>query len=186
MTTVLRILVIVALQTAALGYMIYDRVSLLNSPNVVTLKVKPVDPSDTFRGDYVILNYAISEIYTGNVGGEKQFVIGWPAFVTLEQKDGVWTAVAVNAAMPRHAPNQIVLRGDVTNAYATEASAPQTVRLTYGIESFFLPQGKGKLIEDERQKGDLSADIAVNAEGRAAIKSLRRADGQVMYVERLF
>jgi uncharacterized membrane-anchored protein len=186
MTTVLRILLIVALQTAALGYMIYDRVALLSSPNVVTLKVKPVDPSDMFRGDYVILSYDISEIFTGNLGGEKQFIVGRPAYVTLEQKDGAWAPVAVNAAMPAHAPNQVVLRGDVTNAYATETSAPQTLRLTYGIESFFVPQGQGKAIEDERQKGDLDADIAVTAEGRAAIKSLRRADGQVMYVEGLF
>jgi uncharacterized membrane-anchored protein len=58
--------------------------------------------------------------------------------------------------------------------------------LTYGIESFFVPQGQGKVIEDERQKGDLTADIAVDAQGRGTIKALHRADGQAMYVEGLF
>ena len=186
MMSALRILIVVALQTAALGYMIFDRVAMLNSADVVTLKVKPVDPSDMFRGDYVILNYDISEIYTANLAGDHHFVQDGFAYVTLEQKDGVWGAVAVNGVMPARVAGQVVLRGEVKSVYATETSAPPTIRLTYGIESFFLPQGQGKVIEDERQKGDLTADIAVDAQGRGTIKAIRRADGKVIYVEGLF
>ena len=39
--TALRILVVVALQTAALAYMIVDRQAMLNASRVVTLKVGP-------------------------------------------------------------------------------------------------------------------------------------------------
>lgn len=186
MTTALRILVIAALQTAALAYMIFDRVAILNAPNVVTLKVKPVDPSDMFRGDYVILNYDVSDVNANLLPGDDKYVQdGW-AYVTLAPQGGVWSVVAVHASMPPHEPGQVVLRGQVKSMFEAPDSGAAVMRLTYGIESFFVPQGEGKVIEDERQKGDLTADIAVDAEGRGAIKSLRRADGEVMYVESLF
>jgi uncharacterized membrane-anchored protein len=183
MMTGLRILIIVALQTAALGYMIYDRLSVLNSPEVITLKVKPVDPSDPFRGDYVILNYDISTIGTADVAGDDKFVAGGPVFVTLTQRDGAWIVTAVNSQMPARESGTVVLKGTVQNVYGDSSS---TLRVDYGIESFFVPQGQGKAIEDERQKGDLTAEVAVASDGRSIVKSLRRADGQVMFVEGLF
>ena len=45
-----------------------------------------------------------------------------------------------------------------------------------------LAEGMGRDIEDTRQKGDLTADIAIDPKGRAAIKAMRRK-GQVFYVE---
>ncbi len=182
----LRILVIVALQTAALAYMIFDRTSILNSPDVVTLQVKPVDPQDMFRGDYVVFGYDISEIYTGGLAGDHNCADGAWCYVTLTNQNGKWTPAAVNGALPSHAPGSVILRGRATSVWASAVGAPPTVRLLYGIESFFVPQGQGKPIEDERQKGNLTADIAVDPQGRGAIKSLRRANGEVLYVESLF
>ena len=54
--TMIRILIVVALQSAALAYMIVDRQAMLNAGRVVTLKVAPIDPRDIFRGDFVILS----------------------------------------------------------------------------------------------------------------------------------
>jgi uncharacterized membrane-anchored protein len=186
MTVALRILVIVALQTAALAYMIYDRISVFSSSTVVTLKVKPVDPSDMFRGDYVILTYDISMIATNDLPGDDKYVQGGFAYVTLEERDGAWTPTAVNSSMPAQAPGAVVIRGQVDGVMHNSGNEPPQLRLTYGIESFFVPQGQGKPIEDERQKGELTADIAVDAQGRGALRSLRRTDGTVMYVESLF
>ncbi|MBI1212835.1 MAG: hypothetical protein GC190_15340 [Alphaproteobacteria bacterium] len=186
MTIALRILIIAALQTAALGYMIFDRTSILNSPDVVTLKVKPVDPSDMFRGDYVILNYDITMLDLAVLPGDDNYVHdGW-AYVTLGNENGTWVAKAVNNKMPPRAAGTVVLRGRVFSASTSELASPGAMKVEYGIESFFVPQGEGKPIEDERQKGDLTAEIAVDGQGRGAIKSLRRADGKVMYVESLF
>jgi len=187
MTMALRILLVAALQTAALVYMIVDRTAVLGSATVITLKVKPVDPSDMFRGDYVILTYDISTIEPSALPGDDTYAQGGVAYVTLEQRDGVWTPIAVNSAMPAtHPSGTVVLRGQVDRVSYTSDNAPPSLRLTYGIESFFVPQGKGKPIEDERQKGELTADIAVDSDGRAAIKSLRRTDGTVMSSESLF
>ena len=72
----LRIIAIAALQTAVLVYMVFDRTSILNAHDVVTLEVRPVDPQDMFRGDYVVFGYAISEIYTGPLAGDHNCVDG--------------------------------------------------------------------------------------------------------------
>jgi uncharacterized membrane-anchored protein len=181
MTATLRILLVVALQTAALGYMIFDRGAILNSRDVITLKVQPVDPSDMFRGDYVILSYDISQLDLAVLPGDDRFMEGRWAYVTLANHNGVWTPVAVNDTMPARPPGTVVLRGKVESG-----GNGGPLRLTYGIESFFVPQGQGKPIEDERQKGEISADIAIDAEGRGAIKSLRRTDGTVIHTESLF
>jgi len=188
MTMALRILLVAALQTAALVYMIVDRAGVLSSATVITLKVKPVDPSDMFRGDYVILNYEISNLETSALAGDDEpYYRGGYAFVTLEQRDGVWTPIAVNASMlSSRAPGTVVLRGQVETVSSNSGGAPPSLRLTYGIESFFVPQGQGKPIEDERQKGDLTAEIAIDNDGRAAIKSLRRTDGTVLSVDGVF
>lgn len=47
-------------QLGALGWMIADRVRLLQSDRTVILQSEPVDPRSLLSGDYVILNYTIS------------------------------------------------------------------------------------------------------------------------------
>ena len=184
--TALRILLLTAVLSVVLGYMIVDRTSILNSRDVVTLKVKPVDPQDMFRGDYVILNYDISRLETAALAGDDNFSEGGLVYVTVTNQGGVWTPVAVNRAMPNHDQGAVVLRGTVKSASGASATAPPELTVVYGIESFFVPQGQGKKIEDARQKGDLDADIAVDAQGRGAVKALRRDGGETLYVEGLF
>ncbi len=56
----LRLLALALLQTAALGWLLWDRVSILTAPTEIRMTPQPVDPRDLFRGDYVVLRYAIS------------------------------------------------------------------------------------------------------------------------------
>jgi uncharacterized membrane-anchored protein len=64
------LLIFVALvQTAALFKIVYDKDSLLKSGREITLPVKPVDPRDIFRGDYVTLGYDISSLNASQVPG---------------------------------------------------------------------------------------------------------------------
>ncbi len=175
----IRVLIVVALQTMALGYMIYDRQAMLNSSRVVTLKVIPVDPRDIFRGDYVVLSYAISRIDTQTLEGEDRFSSGDTVFVTMQKQGEDWKAVGIRSGVPMMVQGGVPVRATVQ--YADGSS----INLTYGIESYFVPEGTGKAIEDEARKGELSADIAVDAQGRAAIKAMRR-NGKIFYVEGVF
>ena len=171
----LRILLLALVQTIALAYMIVDRQAVLNAGRVVTLKVTPIDPRDPLRGEFVILSYDISRLSTGELQGEDQFNSTDTVYVTLEKKDETWGPVAIGRR-PIATPGGVVIKGTVSRADTG------TLWVDYGIESYFVPQGMGREIETERQKGDLSADIAIDQNGRAAIKAMRRK-GEVFYVE---
>jgi len=57
--------------------------------------------------------------------------------------------------------------------------------MRYGIESFFLPEGEGRELEDARNKERVSVDVALSPSGDAAIKALR-LDGEIIAEEGLF
>lgn len=184
--TIIRILIVVALQTAALAYMIFDRHAMLNSAPVVTLKVVPVDPNDMFRGEYVILSYDISRLDLTKLEGDDTITYNDAIFVTLVPDGETWKPVAVKRGSPFDVQGGIALKGTVETIENEGANnVVQAIRVNYGIESYFVPQGTGKVIEDEARKGELKVDIAVDDKGRGAIKAIRRKDG-VIYVEGIF
>jgi uncharacterized membrane-anchored protein len=185
MTITLRILIAVALQTAALAYMIVDRQTMLNSSRVVTLKVVPVDPRDIFRGDFVILNYDISRLDPTKIEGDDKFGYGDKVLVTLVQSGETWTATAIARGKPVMVQAGVVIQGTVKTFDVNDTGQTTSVDVTYGIESYFVPEGTGHAIEAEARQGNISADIAVDNQGRAAIKALRR-NGQQFYVEGIF
>lgn len=180
-----RVLIVVALQTLALAYMIYDRQQMLDSARVVTLKVVPVDPRDIFRGDYVILNYDISRLDVKTLAGEDRFAPGEIAYVTLQQQGAEWKAVGISHKPLPTVQGGTAIRATVNHGGDETADSRMFVSLQYGIESYFVPQGTGHAIEEEARKGVLSVDVAIDPKGRAAIKGLRR-NGQIFYVEGVF
>lgn len=181
-------LAIVALgQAAVLGWMIWDRASLLSNGREVVLDVIPVDPRSLFRGDYVILGYDISRMKLP--AGAAVPKRGDAFFVTLRRADdGTWRSVAASEQAPaRVEEGDVVLRGRVTYAYQpsrNEADQEANIGLSYGIESYFVPEGTGRTLE--RMVGDrkISAILAVDSRGTAAIKGLM-ADGKRVYEEPL-
>lgn len=186
MTAPIRILFAAAIMTAALIYMIWDRMSLVTTGRIVTLQVVPVDPRDMFRGDYVILSYKISRLDLNQLPGDSDFEGRGAIFVTLEDKGGVWDAVSVARKMPSVAASQAVIRGEITSAYRkAQEDKETTVSIDYGVESFFVPEGKGRPIEDERNKDNVTVDVALGPDGRAAIKTLK-INGQPVHSETLF
>ena len=57
--------------------------------------------------------------------------------------------------------------------------------IKYGIESYFVPEGEGKRLEDLVRERKLQVLVAVGADGEAAIKGLL-IDGALQYEEPLF
>jgi len=178
-----RVLLVALVQTIALAYMIVDRQATLNAARVVTLKVVPVDPMDPLRGEFVILTYGISRLKTDELDGDDTFNTADTIYVTLQSRGEDWSAVAVGHR-PVVVAGGVVIKGTVSyvNEFTVDTKTTTELNIAYGIESFFVPQGMGREIENERQRGDLTADIAIDANGRAAIKAMRRK-GQVFYVE---
>jgi uncharacterized membrane-anchored protein len=181
--TLLRIALLVALQTVALVYMIVDRQIALRSPHVVTLKVVPVDPRDMFRGDYVTLNYDISTIDTRIVKPDRAVHTGETVYVVLHRnpKDGTWQPTALRHDLPTVAEGEVALQGKVNWRWGWDTRSG----IDYGVESYYVPEGTGHAIEDEARKGGISVDVAVDDRGKGVIKALRR-NGKAFYVEGLF
>ncbi len=202
MRRLVMIALVVSIQSALLGVMIWDRLSLLNTGQEVELSVEPVDPRSLFRGDYVILTYRISRLNTGALEGDDAFSRNDHIYVELVEKDSAWLPVAIYRALPTAAtsPGQVYIRGRVASAYPASPTAVPTeteengseapipdgtmLRIEYGIESYFVPEGEGRTLEDARNEERMSVVVAIGRDGSAAIKRLL-LDGIVYHEEGL-
>jgi uncharacterized membrane-anchored protein len=115
---------------------------------VILLKGRPVDPQDLLRGDFLTMNYDISSVplppRTIKADGSEIWVL-------LERKDRYY--VVAQASYEKLSPGaaQILVRG--TSGYNWGPRNDATQRIDYGIEKYFVPEGKGspsfKLMEVE-------------------------------------
>lgn len=173
-------------QSLVLGYMVWDRVNLLRNGREITLDVVPVDPRSLFRGDYVRLGYDITRLDSkllpeadAKAANQRR---GGLVYVTLTQgTDGKWQPTAVRRALvAAHPANEVVLKARYEHAWAFWGTAPVTVR--YGIERFYVPEGRGLDLEKDAREKRLSVVVAVDKSGNAAIKRLL-VDGTPVAIE---
>jgi uncharacterized membrane-anchored protein len=146
-----------------LGLVGFNEVILAFGKTVV-LQTAPVDPRDLFRGDYVMLRYEISTL--SGIPGLGQVHEGDRIYVHLEQRGDVWEATEVSKE--RREEWDICISGEVVDA-------EPRVEVQYGIESYFVPEGKGQDIERAR---DLKVRVSVTNAGKATIKDLI-IDGEI-------
>ncbi|MCE9651307.1 MAG: GDYXXLXY domain-containing protein [Parvibaculum sp.] len=175
------VVALAAVQTLILGWMVMDRIALLRSPDVVTLKSEPVDPRDLFRGDYVTLAYGISRLPLDGMPGETGFDIGDTIYIELAEAPDTWRAVAVYRNYPTPGLGHKVIRGRIVDM----SRNPLVASIAFGIESYFVPEGEGRTLEQERNARNLSVDVALASDGEAAITGIR-IEGELAYQEPLF
>ena len=167
------------LQSVALAYMIIDRQRLLKTGREIALPVIPFDPRDIFRGEYVRLGYNISTL-NPTLTGVKELPAGirksGPVYVTLTPAAaGDWKVKTFAAVPPKVTdPGDAVLKGQVTSLYSGTPDPKEnySIIVRYGIESFFLPEGTGKPLEEKVREHKISTLVALGPDGTAAIKGL--------------
>jgi uncharacterized membrane-anchored protein len=178
------------IQLALLALMIGDRVQILRDGTEVILQTRPVDPRDFLRGDYVTLSYDISQLPAGALKDQPASAHNPIVFVKLApNQDGVYQAVSVHAEPVAVTSPEVLIRGRVTYG----ATCVRKVLLAfcdkllihYGLESYFVPEGEGKKLEQARNDRKLRVVAAVLPSGRAAIKRLM-LDGEPVYDEPWF
>ncbi len=162
------------LHSLALAAMIAMKQWTLATGTEVVLETAPIDPRSLFRGDYVRLNYTISRLTAG-----EGFAPGDDAYVLLRQDQPYWAFVSVHRERPSPPPDHVVLKGRVRSA------AIGDITLSYGIETYFVPEGEGRELERPRPGDIVSLRIAVDRFGKAGIKAVL-VNGEVRYEERLF
>jgi uncharacterized membrane-anchored protein len=184
----LGIVIAFLLQIGLLGWIIVDRANLLRSGQEIRLAVVPVDPHDLFRGDFVTLRYDISTLHNNTLDGDDDFTWQDPIYVTLTQDAaGAWAASAITHAPPASGLYLAGTIDDVTDESGPCAGAATCQRYTvaYNLEQFFVPEGTGRELELLRNEQKIAVDVAVGANGRAALKRLL-VDGTPRYEEQLY
>lgn len=181
MSVRLGLIVAVALQTIALIAIIGVKQWTLATGTPVLLETQPVDPRSLFRGDYVMLRYAINTLDPSLPGMPDVFKEGETLYVTLREDAPFWKPVSVQSTMPEPAPGTVVIKGETRHG----GNSVKTVRMRYGIEEYFVPEGEGREIERPRQGGKVSMLVAVDRFGNAGIKAVL-IDGVTRYEEKLF
>lgn len=181
----LAIAIVALAQTAVLAGMVIDRVQLLRNGREITLPIIPVDPRDLFKGEYVRLSYPVSVVPMSQLDGPRPRENA-AFYVTLEKKpDGTWQTVRMSRDMPNEtSPDRIVLKARASYWPMRGVSADR-VGVRYGIESYFVPEGQGRKLEELAREKKLAALVAVDARGNAAIKGIF-IDGVLQYEEPLF
>ncbi|WP_245583043.1 GDYXXLXY domain-containing protein [Paenibacillus daejeonensis] len=159
--------ILVSLQIAVLAGMAISNAAVGWYGQQITLKTAPVDPRDLFYGDYVVLRYEISSLDASMWTGAGQPSSKDMVYVKLRRsadEGEIYEAVAVSPERPDTAENEAVLRGQVRYA------GGQEIQIRYGLERYYVPEGTGRAIEEERV--NLQAHVRIAPWGQARIMEL--------------
>jgi uncharacterized membrane-anchored protein len=134
-------LIVTAQAAFLLGWAGYHEFLRQNAP-VILLKGRPVDPRDLLRGDYMTMGYEINtpSISDAGVKSGTSHPSGGDAWVLLEKRDGYHVVAKASVERLTPSPAQVLVRGTFGH---NGRAAGQSIRIDYGIERYFVPEGKG-------------------------------------------
>lgn len=115
-----------------LGWATYHENVRRTAPTI-RLKTLPVDPRDILRGDYMILNYEISRV--GKELSRDPNADG-PVFIVLKPEGRHHVVAEVLTVEPTAEDPRLWVHAEASADVAT-------LHLDYGIERFFVPEGRG-------------------------------------------
>lgn len=180
MSTRARFLAAISVQFLLLFSVIGYKQYTIVTGTMVVLQVEPLDPRSLFRGDYVRLTYRISTIDLREVDGSDYFGSDQRVFVELARtEEGAWQAVSVRAKRFDVPDSHVLIRGKSESVgLARDAS---TLRLRYGIEDVFVPEGSGRDVEQARER--VSVEVKVDRYGNAVPRRIL-IDGEPFKLKR--
>ncbi|WP_298958513.1 GDYXXLXY domain-containing protein [uncultured Roseibium sp.] len=135
-----------------------DRFDVQRNGQVVPLELVPVDPRDLLRGDYVIINLAINNL-SKDLSEDGEIAVGDKVFVGLRAGAGK-AAQPIVVTLERDNAGNLAMSGTVRSVTENE------IRIDYGIDAFFLPEGEGRVIE-RLDTSRVLLEIAVTEDGRS-------------------
>lgn len=146
----------IALQVAIIFTVIILKLSILNNGVEVLLQIAPVDPRDLLRGDYVTFQYNISRL--DSYYSQKQKIEnGDTVYVVLRQNGKYWVMKSIQKTKP--AGDDLFIKGKVEG----------DGRIIYGIEQYFIPEGKGQNFNFRNSR---AAAMVVIDDGNAVLKKI--------------
>ena len=149
------ILLFAVVAAQVIGLVVFSSVRqvALTQGREVTLQTVPVDPRSLLQGDYAILDYEIAELPPSL----RYEPVGNTVYVALRECGDVWCDSWHHSRPPDS--GEIFIRGQVNDRR----------RLDFGIGTFFVPEGTGRIVETAR---DVKVVVSLSADGRAVIKQV--------------
>jgi uncharacterized membrane-anchored protein len=161
------LILVLALQSAWLLGTVVVQERALASGKVILLETQRIDPRDLLQGDYLILNYKISNVPTNLFSPpvKKDLPYGTKIFVALAPGTNQFHVVT-RASTNEFAPSadEVLLKGK--SAWERWNSPTNFVHVEYGIERFYVAEGTGN------PTGKLTAQVVVPSSGRGHIKEV--------------
>jgi len=141
----------------------------------VRFEVVPVDPRDMMRGEYIILGYEFSRLpedialldekiksYKTNINVNQKSIDVYVA-LKFNLKEDVYKGIFFGSTPPTKGR---YLRGKLNPSN----------RIEFGIESFYLQQGKGRIYEQAIREKKLVAEVYLSPDGSAQMKQVHILD----------
>lgn len=190
-----KLMLLLAVEVAALAAMIADKQWTLSTGTPVLLQTEPVDPRSLFMGDYARLNYTISQLpLTGEaaLAGDKDFKRHDTVWVALKPEPDGAKAFSVHHQRNAVPTGLIALKGEVDDfdggawvRTGNRQARQHTLFVRYGIEQYFVQEGTGRQIERPTGGEKVTIRVAIDTRGKAGIQAVL-LDGREAYRETLF
>lgn len=164
----------VMVQILIIGFIIIFKLTILGGGTEVLLKIEPVDPRDMLRGDYVTFQYTnVSSISPYVLLQERQIKNGDTVYVVLWKRGKYWVVKNVKKTKPLN--GEIALKGKIVSGRLSidqlkqRANIPD-IRVTYGIEEYFIPEGVGQNFSFSNKEA--FAKVVIDEKGNAVLKEI--------------
>jgi uncharacterized membrane-anchored protein len=131
----------------------------------ITLATVPIDPTDLFYGQYVMLDLEIGRVDISHLDkklkGKLQdgmFIEPPLVYVSLEKdQNGIYQAKRVSETIP----NRIYIKGKMNQVEERDSDNETFVTIDYGIERFYVEEGTGLKLEEQSRRGKVLLKIKV-------------------------
>lgn len=159
-------ILVLALQSIWLLGMVAMQERALATGKVIMLETRPVDPNDPLRGDYLILNYKISDVPVDLFSPpvRQDASISEMVYVALEPRGEFYEVAKASTNRFEPAAGQILLKGK--SSWRPWNASTNAIHVEYGLENFYVAEGTG------HPNGKLTAQVVVPASGRASLKQV--------------
>ncbi len=149
--------------------------SVLKGGDDLLLTIRPVDPRDILRGDFVTFQYDINDIQSSDFN-YSPIRNGDTVYVRREGK--FWRASCCVIKVKPLKGQTVYLKGRIAtggdqgsgNMDSFRKPSARMVRVVYGIEDYFIPEGSGSA--PNQRFDNAYARVTVDESGRAVLKKI--------------
>src|SRR3989339_1082597 len=162
-----KFIIAIAIQTAILFFIVLFNLLILSGDEEVFLKIRPADPRDPFRGDYITFQYDISRIKGSFFDSSEKIKYGDKIYISLLKRKNYH--VIANRVSKNKPDTGIFIKGTV-NDIRQKGDSLDEVFVSYGIEEYFIPETSGRNVNFNGQ--NTFAKVVLDKNGNAVLKNV--------------